>query len=128
MGQPHLPLPVLLVIAAFSRHKEPLRWAEEKLSALYGPIARTSADFSFNQTRYYESSMGSGLSKRFLVFQDLVPAEQLADIKRQTNELEEELKRTGNWSEPRPLNLDPGVLSLGKFMLATTKDQSHRIY
>jgi hypothetical protein len=128
MGQPHLPSANLLVVAAFSRHKEPLRWAEEKLSTLYGPIALTSADFSFDQTRYYESSMGSGLSKRFLVFQDLVPAEQLADIKRQTNELEEELKRTGDWPEPRPLNLDPGVLSLGKFMLATTKDQSHRIY
>jgi hypothetical protein len=26
------------------------------------------------------------------------------------------------------LNLDPGLLSLGKFMLATTKDQAHRIY
>jgi hypothetical protein len=24
--------------------------------------------------------------------------------------------------------LDPGVLSLGKFLLATTKDQAHRIY
>jgi hypothetical protein len=30
--------------------------------------------------------------------------------------------------EPRPLNVDPGLLSLGKFQLATTKDQSHRIY
>ena len=28
----------------------------------------------------------------------------------------------------RPLNLDPGLLTLGKFMLATTKDQAHRIY
>jgi hypothetical protein len=26
------------------------------------------------------------------------------------------------------LNLDPGLLNLGKFMLATTKDQAHRIY
>jgi hypothetical protein len=26
------------------------------------------------------------------------------------------------------LNLDPGVLSLGKFVLATTKDQAHRVY
>jgi hypothetical protein len=26
------------------------------------------------------------------------------------------------------VNLDPGLLTLGKFMLATTKDQGHRIY
>jgi len=72
--------------------------------------------------------MGSGLRKRFLVFQDLIPADQLVDIKLRTNELEQELKISKSWPEPRPLNLDPGILSLGKFMLATTKDQAHRIY
>jgi hypothetical protein len=128
MGQSHLPPPVLLIVAAFSRHMDALSWAEEKLSTCYGAIARTSPDFSFNQTRYYESTMGTGLLKRFLVFHDLVPVEQLAEIKLQTIEVEQELKQTGSWSEPRPLNLDPGILSLGKFMLATTKDQAHRIY
>src|SRR5262249_9136900 len=38
------------------------------------------------------------------------------------------LARSGAYSEPRPLNLDPGYLVLGKFLLATTKDQSHRVY
>jgi hypothetical protein len=28
----------------------------------------------------------------------------------------------------RPINIDPGLLELGKFLLATTKDQAHRIY
>ena len=36
--------------------------------------------------------------------------------------------RREKYPEPRPLNLDPGLLLLGKFLLATTKDQSHRIY
>src|SRR5262249_4487692 len=128
MGQVRIPPPVLLIVAAFSRHEPALCWAEEKLSASFGPIARSSPDFAFNQTEYYEASMGAGLRKRFLVFHDLVAAEQLADIKRRTNELEQELKQSGKWIEARPLNLDPGILSLGKFMLATTKDQSHRIY
>jgi len=128
MSQAHLPPPNLLIIAAFSRHEEALRWAGERLPVFFGPIARTSSDFSFNQTRYYESAMGSGLRKRFLVFQDLIPADQLADIKLRTNELEQELTISKSWPEPRPLNLDPGILSLGKFMLATTKDQAHRIY
>ncbi|MBN2578685.1 MAG: DUF4416 family protein [Pirellulales bacterium] len=30
--------------------------------------------------------------------------------------------------EPRPLNLDPGYLTLGKLVLASTKDFVHRIY
>jgi len=128
MGQSRLPAPVLLVIAAFSRHQEALSWAEEKLTAHFGPIGRKSPDFDFHQTHYYESTMGSGLRKRFLVFHDLISPDQLADTKVLTNRLEQELVQASRFQEPRPLNLDPGILSLGKFMLATTKDQAHRIY
>jgi hypothetical protein len=128
MGQSRLPPPVLLIIAAFSRHEESLAWAEEKLTSHFGPIGRKSPDFDFHQTRYYESTMGTGLRKRFLLFQNLIPADHLADVKVQTNRLEDDLIQSGRFSEPRPINLDPGILSLGKFMLATTKDQAHRIY
>ncbi|MFP6659163.1 MAG: DUF4416 family protein, partial [Pirellulales bacterium] len=31
-------------------------------------------------------------------------------------------------AELRPLNIDPGYLSRGKLVLASTKDHSHRIY
>ncbi len=116
------------MIAAFSRHEEALNWAEEKLTSHFGPIGQKSPDFDFHQTRYYESTMGAGLRKRLLVFENLIPAERLADIKVLTNRLEEELAQSARFLEPRPLNLDPGILSLGKFMLATTKDQAHRIY
>ena len=54
--------------------------------------------------------------------------ESLATAKLQTNQLEAELAGGSGYPEPRPLNLDPGLLTLGKFMLATTKDQAHRIY
>src|SRR5262249_9015360 len=78
--------------------------------------------------RYYETAMGPGLRKQLWAFQTLVPLESLPDAKRQTNHLEAELARAGTLPEPRPLNLDPGLLTLGKFMLATTKDQAHRLY
>jgi hypothetical protein len=123
-----LPPPVLLIVAAFSRYEEALCWAKEKLTAQFGPITRTSPDYDFQQTRYYESTMGPGLKKRFLVFRDLILSERLADVKVRTNDWELELASAARFPEPRPLNLDPGILSLGKFMLATTKDQAHRIY
>jgi hypothetical protein len=72
--------------------------------------------------------MGPGLRKEFLAFHDLVPADSLPDIKLRTNALEEELAQAKQYPEARPLNLDPGALTLGKFLLATTKDQAHRIY
>jgi hypothetical protein len=91
-------------------------------------VALGGEPFDFHHTRYYEATMGSGLRKQFLVFRDLVHAEDLARIKNVTNDLERQLALEGLYAEPRPLNLDPGLLTLGKFMLATTKDQAHRIY
>jgi hypothetical protein len=123
-----LPAPVLLIVAAFSRHESALAWAAERLMTDLGPIARCSDPFDFVQTRYYEATMGTGLRKQFLVFERLISPDSLADIKRRTNELEAELTQSGRFAEARPLNLDPGILSLGKFMLATTKDQAHRVY
>lgn len=120
--------PALLVVAAFSRHEDALDWARGRLETLYGPIALVSPTFDFHQTRYYEPTMGPGLCKRFLAFDRLVDPGDLAAIKRQTIGLEGELVGLGKHAEQRPLNLDPGLLFLGKFCLATTKDQQHRIY
>jgi hypothetical protein len=128
MGEPRLPEPVLLVVAAFSRHEDVLRRARRRLEEDFGPVALASPLYAFNQTDYYEPTMGAGLGKQLLAFRDLVGAETLAEIKQRTNAMEEEFAASGVYPEPRPLNLDPGVLALGKFMLATTKDQAHRIY
>lgn len=128
MAEPCLPDPVLLIVAVFSRHPEALAWARQRLAEQFGPIALVSSSYTFDQTAYYEASMGPGLRKEFLVFRDLLSADRLADVKRRTNAFEAELAQTNRYPEVRPLNLDPGLLTLGKFLLATTKDQAHRIY
>ena len=120
--------PVLLIVAAFSRHLSLLSQAGEKLQEDFGPVALASRPYAFTQTTYYESAMGPGLKKLFLVFADLVAPDCLPEAKLLTNKLEHELARCGAFAEARPINLDPGLLTLGKFMLATTKDQAHRIY
>lgn len=121
-------LPAMLVVAAFSRHPSALAWARKQLENCFGPVDLASVPFSFTQTAYYERTMGLGLAKQFLCFRDLVEPDRLADFKQRTNELEKALASSGDYSERRPLNLDPGLLTLGKFMLATTKDQGHRLY
>jgi hypothetical protein len=128
MADPHVPVPALLVIAVFSRNEDAAAWARPRLEQLFGPIGLVSSPYVFDQTTYYEAQMGPDLRKHFLVFDRLVPPDCLADVKLQTNALECDLALTGRYSEARPLNLDPGLLVLGKFMLATTKDQSHRVY
>lgn len=128
MADARLPNPVLLVIAIFSRHPEALQWAQDQLESAYGPVALASPAYAFNQTDYYAATMGPDLRKRFLAFGDLVSAERLPEIKLHTNALEVMLAQSGRFPETRPSNLDPGILTLGKFCLATTKDQAHRLY
>jgi hypothetical protein len=128
MADPRNPPPLLLVVAAFSRHVAALDWGRDRLEQTHGPVALASAPFDFHHTAYYEPSMGPGLRKCLFAFRDLVSADCLPTVKLHTNDLEAELAATKAYAEPRPLNLDPGVLSLGKFLLATTKDQAHRVY
>jgi hypothetical protein len=127
-GVPREPTYSLLVVACFSRHTAALDWAVQQLRPAYGDVALVSADFDFHHTRYYEASMGTGLRKRLVVFEPGVAPDCLPAVKRHTIELEQQLTAVAQFPEERPLNLDPGLLQLGKFLLASTKDQSQRIY
>jgi hypothetical protein len=119
---------VLLVVAAFSRYPDALTWARNHLEDTFGPVALAATPFEFNQTRYYEATMGPGLQKQFLAFERLCRPEFLKDAKHLAGNIETRLAANGGYPQIRPVNLDPGVLSLGKFQLATTKDQAHRVY
>jgi hypothetical protein len=128
MAEPRTPDPVLLVVAAFSSHAAALAWARQRLEADFGPVVLAGEPFDFQHTAYYEASMGPGLRKQLFGFQRLLAPDSLPDVKRATNALERELAAAGRYPQQRPLNLDPGILALGKFLLATTKDQAHRVY
>lgn len=128
MAEPRSQNPVLLIVAAFSRHADALAWGRDHLAERYGPIGLASEPFAFHHTEYYQRSMGADLRKQFFAFENLVAADCLPDVKLHTNRLEQTLAAVGTFPEERPLNLDPGILVLGKFLLATTKDQAHRVY
>ncbi len=128
MGQPSHHVPALLLLAAFSRHGAALDWAKQRATETWGPLALESPRFDFAETHYYDASMGPGLQKTFFVFQQLADPEELVEIKLLTNRWEEEYGAAAGHAEPRPLNLDPGYLTLGKLVLASTKDFAHRIY
>jgi hypothetical protein len=128
MGAPTPPSPALLLLAAFSRHEPALAWARDRAEAAWGPVALESPAFEFVATEYYQATMGPDLKKRFFGFERLVDPGQLVDVKLQTNAWETEYAQSADHPEPRPLNLDPGYVTLGKLVLASTKDHAHRIY
>lgn len=128
MGTVCPPRPVLLLLAAFSRHDSALDWAGEQSSRHWGPIALASDVFRFDQTRYYEPAMGPDLKKKLFAFQRLIDPARLVEIKLESNRWEADYRQAHPGLESRPLNLDPGYLTEAKLVLATTKDRDHRLY
>ena len=128
VGDIKTPKQALLLIAVSSRYDEALAWAEQRTVCEFGPVRQKSDAFDFTETDYYESTMGTELKKQFLVFDRLIDPGALPQIKHSTNAMEQEYAGQCDHAEPRPLNLDPGYLTLAKLVLASTKDHSHRIY
>lgn len=130
MGELHRASPVLLLLAAFSRREAALAWACDRATQLWGPPVLVSGTFDFSQTDYYEPTMGPNLRKKFFAFAEPIDPGELVGIKLDTNRWEQEYAAAAAelHAEPRPLNLDPGYVDLGKLVLASTKDNAHRIY
>ena len=60
--------PTLLLTAVISRYDEALAWARRKLVEAWGPVVAQSETFRFDETNYYDATMGPGLGKTFLAF------------------------------------------------------------
>jgi len=94
-----------------------------EMRGAFGSVDRVGPVLPFPFTRYYEREMGSGLRRLFWSAETLVSPDSLARIKLTANDLEKRLARHGS----RRVNLDPGLLCESRFVLASTKDSSHRI-
>lgn len=122
------PKKVKLVIAFFSNDIELLNKIESRLKKKYGKIDYKTSDFDFKETDYYNEEMGNDLKTRYISFQKLVKRDKLPEIKKFCSKLENIYSTLKEDQNRRSVNIDPGLLSLENFILATGKPYSHRIY
>ena len=94
------------------------------MEKIWGPIDFLSEGRAFDFTHYYEKEMGRSLTRRWAAFKNLVPQQDLPEIKWQALELEKQ------WctERGRRLNIDPGFITAERLVLSTGKNYSHRIY
>jgi len=111
---------VMGILISASERREELFSA---LSESWGPRDYQSAPIPFTFTAYYDREMGGPIERLFVAFRELVDPAGLADIKIQTNALEERFRLGAD----RRVNLDPGLMALSRFTLATTKENAHRV-
>ncbi|HHX65701.1 MAG TPA: DUF4416 family protein [Chloroflexi bacterium] len=128
MGKASAPTPVKLVVPMITGHPEMFETAERALSAHLGEVDYRSERLAFTHTDYYEDEFGQRLERQFIAFRDLVDPGRLAEIKALTNALEEEWCEERKGRRYRLINLDPGLLTDARLVLASTKNNAHRIY
>ncbi|MEQ1825474.1 MAG: DUF4416 family protein [Pirellula sp.] len=120
--------PCLQLIAAFSRYEAGLDWIWSSVASRFNAIGLLSPRFEFRESEYYHASMGSPLLKQFAILEAWYDPAELASHKLETNAMESEFANQFRCQEPRPLNVDPGYMSLTKIVLASTKNREHRVY
>jgi len=94
------------------------------LEDVCGPVDMISQWLDFDYTDYYYKEMGAPLFRKVFAFKNLIAQDALARIKERTNEIESRFEISGK----RVVNIDPGYLVSSRFILATGKEYSHRIY
>lgn len=124
MSQPQSPKPAKLIIGVILQDRELLAEVARIFECRFGAIDMISPWYDFSFTDYYAPEMGTSLHRRLLVFQRLIGQQALADIKRYTNTVEQDFAVHSK----RRVNIDPGYLLYERFVLASGKNFSHRIY
>jgi len=113
-----------LIIGFIYNDRRILDKAERSIVKKFGKVDNASRQIPFVQTKYYESEMGTNLKRRFIALEQLTGNEKYWKVKLFTNKLERKLSLKGK----RRVNIDPGLISLSKLVLFTTKDYAHRLY
>lgn len=124
MSKPREPQPVRLIVGLIYREAGAAASCWRELEDRCGPLDFLSPVRPFDYTAYYEKEMGAPLFRRWGTFGRLLAPDGLAAMKLLTNDMEERRRVAGK----RTVNLDPGLLSAERLVLATGKDYSHRIY
>jgi len=124
VGTPIKSQKVKLFFGFISNDKNLFLKTEQILARKFGLIDYSSEILPFNYTDYYNQELGENLQRKFISTARLIRPESLADIKIFTNKIETKFSAQNK----RRINIDPGYLSNGKLVLATTKDYSHRVY
>ena len=124
MSVPNVPEPACLIISMLSSRLGSVGLVRPALEREFGTIEEEIGPLDFDFTTYYDNELGAGIFRIILVFSILVDRGRLADVKLMTNHLENHYMS----GDARIFNLDPGFMTLGNFVLATGKNNAHRIY
>lgn len=128
MGAIKEPAKVKIIVGILAQDAAAVEAVREPLRQKFGEEDLNHPPFPFTFTNYYKDEIGTAPVRAFFSYETLVDRTEIVDIKLWTNDIELEIAEKNGTPGLRPVNLDPGYMTLGQFFLATTKDQRQRVY
>ena len=113
--------PEKLIIGVIYSDRDVLEKTLELLVREFGEIDAVSEEYSFSDefSTYYDTELGGKGIRKIYSFKEPVDPSRQAKIKIFTNNIEKSFNRR--------INLDPGLISHGRLLLATTKATGFRV-
>lgn len=118
------PAPALLFFSIFSKQKDLILKTLSDIETNYGEFCWITPFFPFISTNYYEKEFGDNLLRALTALYNFISQDRLLEVKKFSYQLEEKYSVKGK----RLVNIDPGIITAERLVLATGKNFTHRIY
>ena len=115
MGEIRTPAKVKIIVGILAKDAKSVEAVRGVLKSRFGEEDLNLEPFPFTFTNYYKEEIGEAPVRAFFSYENLVDRETIVDIKLWTNDIELEIAKENGTPGLRPVNLDPGYMTLGQF-------------
>ena len=113
MGELRTPAKVKIIVGILAKDAQAVEGVRGILRDRFGEEELALPPFPFTFTNYYVDDIGNAPVRAFFSYETLVDRETIVDIKLWSNDVELEIAKQNGTPGLRPVNLDPGYMTLG---------------
>ncbi|MBD3401494.1 DUF4416 family protein [candidate division GN15 bacterium] len=128
MGRVVTPPPGRLIFSVVYCHIDALADGLARLEKEFGSVQFETVDIPFHGEPRHVEEMGDPLFRRFFSFEQLIDPDKLVDVKRTCRKVEAAFADHVGDHLFRAVNVDPGVMTPEKVVMASSHEYNYRIY
>ncbi|HDL01205.1 MAG TPA: DUF4416 family protein [candidate division Zixibacteria bacterium] len=122
------PPPGKLIVSIIYSSLDALSDALNVLERKFGKIQYETLEVECEQAPLYTEEMGNKLSHRFFSFEKNISRDSLTSIKAACYKIEAQFSDNIDNYPFRTVNIDPGLLTPTTLVMASHKEESHKVY
>ncbi|HWR82912.1 MAG TPA: DUF4416 family protein [Candidatus Deferrimicrobium sp.] len=128
MARSQRPAPGRLIVSTIYSSLDALAESLPLLERRFGRVQFETVGMPCSEVELYKEEMGSDLQRRFFCFEQPVERDSLPEIKKICHKIEPLFAdRSGDFIF-RTVNIDPGILVPDNLVMASHRDDHHRVY